>query len=98
MQPRRNAGLQSIWAQASRIGGRPLRRHAYCNALSPHLRVPVKKPSLAAHSTDVAVLKLTIGDEIAPFRALVWHEFNDFLGSIARKASHRFAWQRAIDT
>ena len=83
MQPRRNAGLQSIWAQASSH-----QRAAYadmlCNALSPHFRVPVKA-SLAAHSTDVAVLKLTIGDEIAPYTEDSSGEFNDFLGSIAAK-------------
>ena len=83
MQPRRKAGLQPIWAQASSS-----QRAAYaamlCNALSPHFRVPVKA-SLAAHSTDVAVLKLTIGDEAAPYTEDSSSEFNAFLGSIAAK-------------
>ena len=83
MQPRRNVGLQSIWAQAS-----SLERAAYaatlCNALSPHFRVPVKA-SLAARSTDVAVLKLTVGDEFAPYTEESSGEFNDFLDSIAAK-------------
>lgn len=83
MQPRRNAGLQSIWAQASSS-----QRAAYaamlCNALSPHFRVPVKA-LLAAHSSDVAVLKLTIGDEAAPYTEDSSGELNDFLGSIAAK-------------
>lgn len=83
MQPRRNAGLQSIWAQAN-----SLQRAAYaamlCNALSPHFRVPVKA-SLAARSTDVAVLKLTVGDEGAPYTEDSSSEFNDFLGLIAAK-------------
>lgn len=83
MQPRRNAGLQSIWAQANSH-----QRAAYaamlCSALSPHFRVPVKA-SLAACSTDVAVLKLTIGDEVAPYTEDSFSEFNDFLGAIAAK-------------
>jgi len=83
MQPRRNAGLQSIWAQASST-----QRAAYaamlCNALSPHFRVPVKA-SLAARSSDVAVLKLTIGDGAAPYIEGSSGEFSDFLESIAAK-------------
>lgn len=83
MQPRRNAGLQPIWAQAS-----SLQRAAYaamlCDALSPHFRLPVEA-SLAARSTDVAVLKLTIGDPVAPYTEDSSGEFNDFLGSIAAR-------------
>jgi len=83
MQPRRSAGLQSIWAQVN-----SRQRAAYanmlCNALSPHFRLPVKA-SLAARSTDVAVLKLTIGDEVAPYAEDSSGEFNDFLGLIAAK-------------
>jgi len=55
-----------------------------CNALSPHFRAPVKA-SLAARSTDVAVLKLTIGDQAVPYTEDSSGEFNDFLGSIAAK-------------
>lgn len=83
MQPRRNAGLQSIWAQAN-----SRQRAAYaamlCSALSPHFRMPVNA-SLAARSTDVAVLKLTIGDEAAPYTEDSSSEFNDFLRAIAAK-------------
>jgi hypothetical protein len=83
MQPRRSAGLQSIWAQAN-----SRQRTAYatmlCNALSPHFRAPVKA-SLAARSTDIAVLKLTIGDQIAPYAEDSAGDFNDFLTSIAAK-------------
>lgn len=83
MQPRRNAGMQSIWAAASSS-----QREDYaamlCNALSPHFRVPVKA-SLAARSTDVAVLKLTIGDTAEPYTEDSSGEFNDVLGSIAAK-------------
>jgi hypothetical protein len=83
MQPRRNAGLQSIWAQAN---SRQRADYAamLCKALSPHFRVPVKA-SLAARSTDVAVLKLTIGAQVAPYTEDSSDEFNDFLASIAAK-------------
>jgi len=83
MQPRRNAGLQSIWAQAN-VSQRAAYATMLCNALSPHFRVPVKA-SLAARSTDVAVLKLTIGDGAALYTEDSAGEFNDFLGSIAAK-------------
>lgn len=83
MQPRRNAGLQSIWAQAS-SSQRADYAAMLCNALSPHFRVSVNA-SLAARSTDVAVLKLTIGDQVAPYTEDSSGEFNDFLGSIASK-------------
>lgn len=83
MQPRRNAGLQSIWAQANSD-----QREAYatmlCKALSPHFRVSVNA-SLAAYSTDVSVLKLTIGDVVAPYTEGSSGEFADFLGGIASK-------------
>lgn len=83
MQPRRSAGLQSIWAQADSI-----QRANYalmlCEALSPYFRVPVNA-SLAARSTDVAVLKLTIGGQVAPYNESSSEEFNDFLESIATR-------------
>lgn len=83
MQPRRNAGLQSIWAQAN-SSQRADYAAMLCNALSPHFRVPVNA-SLTARSTDVAVLKLTIGNQVAPYTEDSSAEFNDFLGSIASK-------------
>ncbi len=83
MQPRRNAGLQSIWAQAN-SSQRADYAAMLCKALSPHFRVLVKA-SLAARSTDLAVLKLTIGDQVAPYTEDSSSEFNDFLGSIAAK-------------
>lgn len=83
MQPRRNAGLQSIWAQAS-SSQRADYAAMLCNALTPHFRVRVKA-SLAALSTDLAVLKLTIGDQVAPYTEDSSGEFNDVLGSIAAK-------------
>lgn len=83
MQPRRNAGLQSIWAPAS-SSQRADYAAMLCGALAPHFRVPVNA-SLAARSTDVAVLKLTIGNKVAPYNEDSSGEFNDFLGSIAAK-------------
>lgn len=83
MQPRRNAGLQSIWAPAS-SSQRADYAAMLCNALSPHFRVPVNA-SLAARSPDVAVLKLTIGDQVAPYTEDSSGEFNDVLRSIAEK-------------
>jgi len=85
MQPRRSAGLQPIWAAAS-----PGQREAYaamlCKALAPHFRVPVSA-SLAARATDVAVLKLTIGDAVTPYAENTSSEFNDFLTPITAKLS-----------
>jgi hypothetical protein len=58
MQPRRSAGLQAIWGNSRRE-----HRCAYakmlCDALKPWFRERVNA-SLAAKSTDVAVLRLTI--------------------------------------
>jgi hypothetical protein len=85
MQPRRSAGLQPIWAAAS-----PSQRQIYaamlCKALTPHFRMPVSA-SLAACATDVAVLKLTIGDTVAPYIENTSNEFNEFLAPIAAKLS-----------
>ncbi|HSX91290.1 MAG TPA: N-6 DNA methylase [Hydrogenophaga sp.] len=85
MQPRRSAGLQPIWAAAS-----PGQREAYaamlCNALAPHFSVPVSA-SLAARATDVAVLKLTIGDAVTPYAENTSSEFTDFLMPIAARLS-----------
>jgi hypothetical protein len=81
MQPRRNAGLQSIWAQTN-SSQRADYAEMLCNALSPHFCVPVNA-SLVALSSDVAVLKLTIGDQVAPYDEDIRGDFDDFLGSIA---------------
>ncbi len=83
MQPRRNSGLQDIWAPANST-----QRADYaamlCKALSPHFRVPINA-SLAARSTDVAVLKLTIGNDGAPYAEHSSGELNYFLASISYK-------------
>lgn len=85
MQPRRSAGLQPIWAAAS-----PDQREAYatmlCNALSRHFRAPVSA-TLAARATDVAVLRLTIGNGVAPYSENTSSEFNEFLAPITKKLS-----------
>lgn len=85
MQPRRSAGLQPIWAAAS-----PVQREAYaamlCKALAPHFRLPVSA-SLAARATDVAVLKLRIGDAVTPYAENTSSEFNEFLAPITAKLS-----------
>jgi hypothetical protein len=85
MQPRRSAGLQPIWAAAS-----PDQREAYaamlCKALAPHFRVPVSV-SLAALSTDAAVLKLTVGDAATQYTESTSSEFNEFLSPITAKLS-----------
>lgn len=58
MQPRRSAGLQPIWA-----GSHEEHRNAYaemlCDALGPWFRKSISA-SLAAKSSDIAILKLTI--------------------------------------
>jgi len=58
IQPRRSAGLQAIWDNS-----RPEQRGAYasmlCDALKPWFNTTVSA-SLAAKSSDVAVLKLTL--------------------------------------
>ena len=68
MQPRRSAGRQKIW-DASRIDHRRAYADLLCHALQPSFREPVHA-SLAARSSDVALLKLTIGAEPASY----WEE------------------------
>ncbi len=58
MQPRSSAGLQAIWHR-SRIEHRSAYTAMLCDALKPWLNKPIKA-SLAAMSTDIAVLKLTL--------------------------------------
>ena len=61
IQPRRSAGLQAIWDNS-----RPELRGAYasmlCNALKPWFNATITA-SLAAKSSDVAVLKLTLQND-----------------------------------
>lgn len=85
MQPRRSAGLQPIWAAAS-AGQRETYAAMLCKALASHFRVPLSA-SLVARATDVAVLKLTIGDAVTPYTENTSSEFNEFLAPITAKLS-----------
>lgn len=85
MQPRRSAGLQPIWAAAS-AGQREAYAAMLCKALASHFRVPLSA-SLVARATDVAVLKLTIGDAVTPYTENTSSEFNEFLAPITAKLS-----------
>jgi len=58
MQPRRSAGLQAIWGN-SKKEHRAAYANTLCDALKPWFRKSISA-SLAAKSTDVAVLRLTI--------------------------------------
>ena len=81
MQPRRSAGLQAIWA-ASREDHRSAYARTLCEALSPWLRSPVSA-RLAARSSDVAVLKLTINDGDTAYGEDSFAEAEPFLQQIS---------------
>jgi hypothetical protein len=83
MQPRRNAGLQTIWA-SSEYDERSSYATTLCAALGPCFREPVSA-SLAARSSDVAVLKLTIGQDFEAYREEEAPDTAAFLQSIAAK-------------
>jgi N-6 DNA Methylase len=80
MQPRRSAGLQEIWANS-----RPEHRSEYasilCDALKPWLREPINA-SLAAKSSDIAVLQLTINGKPQDYSEQVSSELDQFLQSV----------------
>jgi len=83
IQPRRNAGLQTIWGNS-----RPELRGAYasmlCDALKPWFNTTISA-SLAAKSSDVAVLKLTLqadGNEQA-YHENAAADFDQFLQNIS---------------
>jgi regulator of extracellular matrix RemA (YlzA/DUF370 family) len=82
IQPRRSAGLQAIWDNS-----RPEQRSAYasmlCDALRPWFNTTVSA-SLAAKSSDVAVLKLTLesnGKEQG-YQENVATDFDQFLRTV----------------
>ena len=81
MQPRRNAGLQQIWANSL-----PQHRSDYastlCRALSPCFRQTVNS-SLVAHSRDVAILKLTISPLPEAYREESSLDLERFLQAVA---------------
>jgi hypothetical protein len=63
MQPRRSAGLQEIWRN-SRIDERRSYADTLCEALQPWFRELVTA-SLAAQSSDLAILKLCLDSAVA---------------------------------
>jgi len=80
MQPRRSAGLQKIWANSS-FEHRADYAAMLCDALSPCFKAPVQA-SLAAKSSDVAVLKLTIASDDGVYREDEHSEVGQLLQSI----------------
>jgi hypothetical protein len=81
MQPRRSAGLQAIWANS-----RPEHRSAYasllCDALKPWFSQPVSAV-LAAKSSDIAVLQLTISGRPQDYSEPISSELDQFLQSMS---------------
>jgi hypothetical protein len=82
MQPRRSAGLQKIWDN-SRVEHRSDYAAMLCDALKPCLRQPVSA-SLAAKSSDIAVLKLTISAKAEEYEEDSSSEAGQFLQSIQK--------------
>ena len=80
MQPRRSAGLQKIWAN-SRYEHRAAYATTLCEALAPCFQQPIQA-SLAAKSTDIAVLKLTIASKGDEYAEELSSELGQFLRSI----------------
>jgi hypothetical protein len=81
MQPRRSAGLQAIWAN-SRREHRSAYASVLCSALKPWFRQPISA-SLAAKSSDVAVLQLSINGERRHYSEQLSSELGQFLRSIS---------------
>lgn len=80
MQPRRSGGLQKIWDKSD-PGHRKNYAAMLCDALAPYFRQPVSA-TLAARSSDVAVLKLTIGQEVTRYSEDQSPAYETFLRSI----------------
>lgn len=80
MQPRRSGGLQKIWDKSA-PGHRMNYAAMLCDALAPYFRQPVSA-TLAARSSDVAVLKLTIGQEVTRYSEDQSPAYETFLRSI----------------
>ena len=87
MQPRRGAGLQKIWDN-SRSEHRSDYASTLCNALKPCFRQPVEA-SLAAMSSDIAVLKLTINSNSREYSEESYSEAGKFLKSIQANLPER---------
>lgn len=82
MQPRRRAGLQKIWVN-SQIEHRSEYAATLCDALAPYFRQRVSA-SLAAKSSDIAVLKLTINADTSGYCEGSSPEFGEFLHYIEK--------------
>ena len=83
MQPRRSAGLQAIWGN-SKFEDREAYASILCDALKPWFDNPIDA-SLAAKSTDIAVLKLTLvkGRQEFPYSEHATPDVDRFLSEIA---------------
>jgi hypothetical protein len=80
MQPRRSAGLQKIWTNSA-LEDRRTYALMLCRALELAFREPISA-SLAALSSDVAVLKLTIGETLVDYCEDESPDLTRFLDSI----------------
>lgn len=80
MQPRRNAGMQMIWAN-SQSDHRASYATMLCDALKPYFQQPISA-SLAAMSSDIAVMKLTINSEVRGYYESSIPELSHFIDSI----------------
>jgi hypothetical protein len=81
MQPRRRAGLQKIWTNSD-YEERKAYASMLCGALASSFREPISA-TLAALSSDVAVLRLTIGGTPTDYREDASPDLTEFLQSIA---------------
>lgn len=80
MQPRRNAGMQAIWAN-SQSDHRTAYASMLCRALKPYFQQPISA-SLAAMSKDIAILKLTINSQARSYHEGSIPELSHFIDSI----------------
>jgi hypothetical protein len=87
MQPRRSAGAQKIWG-ASEVRHRSAYAAMLCEALEPWLLKPVSA-TLAAKSGDIAVLKVSLGNEqnASAYSEAAGTEFDQFLKSVTQSLS-----------
>ena len=85
MQPRRSAGMQKIW-DSSRVEHRSDYAAMLCDALKSWLRQPISA-SLAAKSSDIGILKLTINPENETYSEVSPPEAGQLLQSIQNHLS-----------
>lgn len=88
IQPRRKAGLQAIW-NASRPDQRSAYAATLCAALKPWLNTRLSA-ALAARSSDIAILKLSLGaEEPSHYAESSASELEVFLDNIAQHLAAR---------